>query len=301
MTSLRAVVPWIVGLAILAVVLHRVDLDATGAALARADLGTYLTWVLLYSALWLAIDSGVLAWLYGRADAGIGWCDIALERAATYPLMILSYHVASAALVARLGRYPSRGAARRTGALLAHYLCDLVALAGIAAVAAGFVELPGARLLQPLLLVLAAGAAGTLIAGRLGRGWLAGRPVVDVLADLSLTTLLGTVAGRALWYASFLAFVWQTGPLWGLSLPLAELAARMPIVLTVAALPIAPAGLGTTQAAMLALFAGLASPPDILAYALVYSGSLMGVRLPIGALALWLGRVRAASLGEART
>jgi hypothetical protein len=52
--------------------------------------------------------------------------------------------------------------------------------------------------------------------------------------------------------------------------------------MSVGALPITPGGLGTAQAAFVALFAGLADPERLLAYALVWAAALPLLRIPLG-------------------
>ena len=83
---------------------------------------------------------------------------------------------------------------------------------------------------------------------------------------------------------------WGALRLWGLPVPLADGVAFVPVVLFIGALPITPAGLGTTQAALVLLFSPYVPLPTpggraaaILAFALVYylfgivSQALMGL------------------------
>lgn len=289
MKALRITLPWGTALVILGFLFHRVDAGATWSALAEADTARYAALACVFSLVWLGIDAAVLTRLFAPLGVRLRWLEMARERAATYPLMIVSFHLASAALVARLGRL---GQARLTtlgGGMLVHYVADLAALCSVSL--AGTLLLDGglAAALRPVLALLALGAAGLLVAGRLARRALARRPVVDALAALDSADLAWVIAGRCAWYASFSVFVWSTAPCFDLTFPLADVAARMPIVLAVAALPIATGGIGTSQAALLALFSDLGSQPHLLAYGLVFGATLIVLRLPIGALALWRG------------
>ncbi len=287
MRTLRIIAPWFVALAILGFLFVRIDAHSTWSALREADSARYLTTACAFSLLWLAIDAAVLMRVFSPLGAELSWLEMARERAATYPLMILSYHLASAALVARLATRTSTSLSRLGGGILLHYLVDLLALAGISLVAASALSGPLASGLRPLLGLLTLGAAGLLLAGRLARRHLQARPVVEALAALSSTDIALVLLGRCAWYASFSVFVWATAPCFGLPFSLLDVAARMPLVLAISALPIAPAGLGTGQGAFLVLFEGLAPPPQLFAYALVFGATLIVLRIPLGVLALW--------------
>ena len=102
------------------------------------------------------------------------------------------------------------------------------------------------------------------------------------------------VALRWVFYASFAVFVWLTLPCFGLRVPFLGVLARMPLVQSIAALPIAPSGIGTAQAAMVAAFAGLGPSSSGLASALVYGLTLVALRLPLG-FAAWGRRLELAS------
>jgi uncharacterized membrane protein YbhN (UPF0104 family) len=225
---------------------------------------------------------------------------MAATRAATYPWMALSFDLANAALVARVRRASGVPLARLGGAMLVHYACDFFALSATAFAASLTLDDRIAALLRPLALALALGALAALAAARLGRSRLGRGGFAAALRAFRTRDLARLVALRALFYASFAAFVWSTLPCLGLEVPFTGVLARMPLVQSAAALPIAPAGLGTAQAAMLALFAGFGPPERWLAYALLYSATLIALRVPLG-FAVWgfAGSVRPRALEEA--
>jgi uncharacterized membrane protein YbhN (UPF0104 family) len=106
--------------------------------------------------------------------------------------------------------------------------------------------------------------------------------------------LARVVALRWIFYASFAVFVWLTLPCFALHAPFLDVLARMPLVQSIAALPISPSGVGTAQAAMLALFSGFGPPARWLAYSLVYGLTLVVLRLPLG-FAAWGRRLEVAA------
>jgi hypothetical protein len=295
-SALRVCLPWAVGLGLVAALLLRVDARSTWTALSHSDLQSFAPLAAAFLLAALCVDAWVLARLFSAAlGRQLAWSRMLCWRAASYAFLALSFHLASAALLARIRSRTDASWPELTGALLVHYLGDLVALAAIALAGSWAVELPALVLLRPVLAALLLGLCGLALLARARRGALAGRPVVAVAARLSLADLARLVAGRLLWYATAVAFVAATLPSFGVQIPLAALVGRMPIVLALAALPISPAGLGTTQAAMLALFGEFAPEPELLAYSLSYTGLLLA-RAPLGG-AVWLAESRAASAG----
>jgi uncharacterized membrane protein YbhN (UPF0104 family) len=282
----RLALPWLVGLAILAWLALRVDLPATLDAARGADLRRWLPLAFGFSALWLALDALALRALFARAGAPLGLAATALARAATYPWMALSYDLGNAALLARVRRASGAPLAALAGAMLVHYACDLLALFATASAASFALRDGAAAALRPFVLVLALGALGALAAARLGLSRVGRGSFGAALRGYRPRDLAALVGLRGALYASFALFVWSTLPCLGLRAPLLDVLARMPLVQSAAALPIAPGGLGTAQAAMLALFSDFGAPELWLAYGLLYSATLIAVRVPLG-FAVW--------------
>jgi hypothetical protein len=285
MSRLRLALPWAVGLGIVAALVARVDAGATLHALAEGDLARYLPAALGFIAAWLALDALLLSRLFSYLGPQLGWSRAAWLRASTYPAMALSFHLASAQLVAQLAREQRIGLARSAGGMLVHYLADAGALAAVALAGTWMTGGAGLAYLRIPLAAIALACGALLVAGRLGHALLRERSVVEVLAALPARALAGLALGRVAFHASVALFVWWTAPAFGLGAPLGALLGRMPVVLAVASLPISPGGLGTAHAAMLWLFEGFGSEAQILAYGLVYSLTLTVLRVPLGFLA----------------
>ncbi len=298
MSRIRPVLPWLVAAVILALLFARVDLEATLAALGTADLYAYTPIAVVFTVLWLALDAFVLRAVFARVGATLSFREMVLARAATYPWMVLSFDLSNAALVAGLRRSSGVPVASLAAAMLAHYACDLVALATVAAVGAVASEGAFAAVLRPMLIGLALVAAGILVSARMGVARFGRGRLADAVRAFRPRDLARVVALRWLFYASFALFVWLTLPCFALDVPFLAVLARMPVVQSIAALPISPGGIGTAQAAMVALFSGFGPASSWLAYSLVYSLTLVLLRLPIG-FAAWGGR--ASSAGERKT
>ena len=294
MKPIRLALPWLAGALILALLFARVDFAATLDAIEDAELLVYAPIALAFTGVWLALDAFVLRGLFACVGAELSFIRMARARAATYPWMALSFDLANVALVNELRRATGAPLAKLGGAMLAHYGCDLVALSTIAAAASLALDGPFAAILRPILLGLAGVAVAVVVAARLGVARIGRGAFADALRALRARDLARVVALRWLFYASFAVFVWATLPCFALRVPFLDVLARMPLVQSVAALPISPSGVGTAQAAMLALFAGFGPPARWLAYSLVYGLTLVLLRLPIG-FAAWGRRLELAA------
>jgi hypothetical protein len=285
-TKLRSALPWLCGAALLALLFARVDAAATLEALRAAELRLYAPIAVAFTGFWLALDAFVLRGLFARVGAHLCFGAMVHARAATYPWMALSFDLANAALVAGIRKRSGAPVPSLVGAMIAHYVCDLVALSTIAAAAALALSGPYTAALRPVVIGLALVAVGVLVGGRLGVSALGRGKLTEALRAFRPRDLARVVALRWIFYASFAVFVWLTLPCFALRAPFLDVLARMPLVQSVAALPIAPGGIGTTQAAMVALFAGFGPPARWLAYSLVYGATLVVLRVPLG-LAAW--------------
>lgn len=301
MSALRIALPWAAGLAIVAALVARIDGAALVAALAGTELTRYLPIALGFIALWLALDSLILSRLFSALGARVSWARAAQLRAATYPLMALSFHLGSAHWIASVAREQGIGLSRSAGGMLVHYLADVTALASVALAGTWTDGGAGVAYLRLPLAAIALACGGLLLAGRLSRALLRERAVLDALAALPAAGLVGLIAARAAFHASSALFVFCAAPAFGLVAPLGALVGRMPIVLAVASLPLSPGGLGTAHAAMLWLFAGFGSEARILAFGLIYTFTLSVLRLPLGAIAWWTLRGERRAAAEATT
>lgn len=299
--SLAPLASWLLAIGILGFLVWRADRDALLSALGSADLGRYVAATIGFVGIWLSIDAFVLSWLFGRLGARTGWTEMVRLRGATYLFIVVSLHLANAALVGLVHRRTGVPLARVTASMLVLYVGDLTALCAVSFFASLGASSQVLSVIRPVLAVVGLGLLALLAVGHALRARLAGRPFFGVVADLGPLDVATLVGLRAAFYASFVLFAWVTLPSFEIFLPLDAIASRMPVIMSIGALPITPAGLGTTQAAMLAFFGELADSGRVLAYALVYGLSLIVFRVPIGAALApgVLGSLRAGVRGGA--
>jgi hypothetical protein len=289
---MRRLAPWLVAAALLAAVFLRVDFAATARALAGADWPRFAAAAVPFTLVWLAIDAAALSRLVTRFHAPVAWREMLRLRGATYLLLVVSYDAAQAALALALSRRLGVPLLALGGTFLFWYAIDLGTIAALGSL--GALALPGALggALRPTLagvfvLIVSALAAGAWLA-RSGRlpGPLANARLLATLRRLRARDAAEWPLWRALFYASFVAFAAATLPAFGIRAPLPALLACVPVTLSLSALPITVAGLGSTQVAMLALYGAFADEASIVAYSLAHGACLVALRLPIG-LVCW--------------
>jgi uncharacterized membrane protein YbhN (UPF0104 family) len=106
--------------------------------------------------------------------------------------------------------------------------------------------------------------------------------IFEGLRTVAPARLLELFALRIAFGVCFVSVCAATFHAFGLSVPLAQVVPGVLIVALVAALPIAVAGLGTSQAAFVFLFADFASQEQLLAMSLVLSAGLLALRAGMG-------------------
>ena len=292
--SLRVALPWLVAAGLLGFVFWRVDLRAVAAALAGARWGLYLAVASGFTLLWFGLDSLVLARLLSRFHRPLTVRQVLPLRGASYLLMALSYDAAQAGLGLALHRRYGIPLLAIGGTYLFYYLIDLTTIGLLGS--AGAQALPGA-LGGALRIAVGALLGAALLALALLARW-SRSPSERVPRALRDSRLLATLrharprdvaeflAWRTSFYLSFVAFVACSLPAFGIHVPLRALAALVPVVMSVSALPVTVAGLGSTQLAMWTLYRPFAEPAAILAYSVVYSATLVLFRLPIALVCL---------------
>ena len=267
----RRWVPWLVAAGALALLFLRYPPGEVADAMSGKDALAVAPWTALVALLGLA-TMGVADWLVFSAFAsGLGPIDVVRGRAGTTILMTLHYGASVGGYGVWLARRTGAGAAVSTAAIAYQMLSDLCALCWFAL---GTTLLWGDALPQRevVLAFCAAGAGGTtlllLLGGRvvprrLGafvRGWRALGPARSGASiALRVVTLAINVGGTI---AAARAF--------GLDVPAGAMAAGLPVVYIVGALPLNVLGLGAVTAAWVAVFDGFAPGAEILAFQFVW-------------------------------
>ena len=258
MKLLRRLWPWLLGVAILAIVISRVPLAAFRAAvghgphvaLALTNVGIALLTLTTDSfATWL----GLVALKLRRPLA-----DVVAVRGATFALFVLNYAVGQGAFGYYLHKSGTKGM-RAVGAtlfLLGTNLAMLLVLTLIA-VLVGDVVMPNAHFVT--VLEIACGALAAYLAViALSPGVIRNREIFAPLFDAGVGGHLLAMAGRIPHVVGLVLGQWAALRVWGVAVPFEVGLVVMPVVVIASVLPLSPAGLGTTQAALVYCFASYA-------------------------------------------
>jgi uncharacterized membrane protein YbhN (UPF0104 family) len=286
---LRALVPWGVAALVLVYVFSHTSVPALAGALARVSLWRFALVLLGLTVGALLADAWVI-WLALRATAlhverdapgdsvarpALAYRDVFLVRGASALLSLLSYGAGQGGVMYFLYRRHGISVAAGASAVLlatAASMAVLALLSGLGILAGAIPDRPEIRAVAwvalaavPAYVGLVAARPRFLLRHQLFRALFAVRP-------LALVHVLGA---RVLHLGVLITGHWLVMHLFGIAVPPAAALLRLPAMFMVAALPISPAGLGTTQAAAITLFSSHAGAPDqaareatVLAYSL---------------------------------
>jgi len=279
----RKALPYFGTLLIFALIFWRIPIAEVGEALARAPVIKFFGVFLPFSAFYWMIDSLCLTWVVRRFNAPLRFRDIVPIRASMYLLALVNTNLGQGGVawyVHRIAKVPFLEVLSSILfiALMEVYQLFLFSTLGV------FLYHPSSpaqieivRILRVAYLIawLALAAIIVLFAqarrsnrvrawitgsrfGAIAGSFLAARPLdYAIVLGIKAPSFLGSVL------AQYFAL-----SLYGIAIPFAKLILFLPLVFLAAALPIAVAHLGTSQAAWLLFFSGNAPDVTILSYSL---------------------------------
>jgi hypothetical protein len=276
-TIARRTWPWLMGLVILGFVITRFDLATFKGAITR---GPHIALALVnlgINVFVLATDSvstwvGLIAVKLRRP-----FLKVVVVRGATYLLFVINYAVGQGGF----GYYLYRSGVkplRATGATLFLIGTNLATLLVVTTTAWAIRGIDTASATMWWTLVaLCAGFVVYLIIIAIAPGPLARREMLAPLFDAGIRGHALAMVGRLPHIAVIVLGHWIAMRVWGIDVPFAVGITVMPAVVIASVLPISPAGLGTTQAALVFFFrdyAAGATADDrgavVLAFAIVH-------------------------------
>ena len=288
-TLVQRVLPAIVSVAILAFLLRGIEL---------AKLADAVTWrvvlimgggLLLYGAATLYLETlSLRRQLEGVSDEVSDW-TIARSKCASYLLGVLHYALGAAALSVLLQRRAGIPLARAASVVILVASVDLVIVLSLAAFGTAWVQTAGAGVHGGILIAGVAGFFGGLALLRTDRSLgpldrLRQLTVFEGIRTVPLARLLELLALRLAFATCFVSICGAAFVAFHVSAPIVEVVAGVLVVALVAALPIAVAGLGTSQYAFVELFQAYADRETLLAMSLVLSAGMLLLRALMGIL-----------------
>ena len=106
--------------------------------------------------------------------------------------------------------------------------------------------------------------------------------VLNIFQEAGTKTIIELVFIRGFYFFSFIVFFHFSLKAFSIDIPFPALAVYIPVIFYIGTLPITPFGIGTIQAAMIFFFNEYSTEANILAFSIVYTTSLIVLRLPVG-------------------
>jgi uncharacterized membrane protein YbhN (UPF0104 family) len=268
--SWKRVLPAAVSLGILVWILRGVEPSALVAALTWRVGALMVPALLAYGAVTLWIETLSLTRPLETVSSTISKWTAARIKCASYLLGVVNYALGVAAL-----------------SVLLISSVDLLVVLGLAGIATAWMQSGAPAVNAGALFLALAGFFGGLALlrtpaslGPLDR--LRSLPIFEGMRNVPASRLAELFALRILFAVCFVSICGAAFAAFEVSAPFVVVVAGVLIVAVVAAIPIAVAGLGTSQAAFLYLFADYASQETLLAMSLILSAGMLGLRALMG-------------------
>lgn len=286
--------PWLGATALLVYLFREVPLEEAWLATRTARIDLFLPEIAAAILVWFLLDSRALAYLFTRFNAPVSWSEARSMRGVTYLLTVLNWNVGTAAIILYMRRAKRVPALEATGSMFFYGNCDALIMATLALVGSLALEdSPAVETIRKAALGFMAFLALTLLAvvsSRPDWRWLRkirGAAVVRSYRLAQPKDFLFVLGIKLAYFIVFIWIFWAGSHAFGIQIPFALALASAPAVMLVAALPIAPAGIGTQAAAMVFFWSDYGTKAEILAFGLVFP-----VALVVGRCLLGLGYLR---------
>jgi len=285
----KRVLPAVVSLGILVWILRGIDPSALVRALTWRVGALMIPSLLAYGVVTLWIEALSLTRPLEAVSGTISKWTAARIKCASYLLGVVNYALGVAALSVLLQRRVGLPLGRAVSVVLLISSVDLLVVLGLAGIATAWMQSGAPGVDAGVLFVALAAFFGGLALLRTP----ASLGPLDRLRSLSIFEGMRTVpaprlaelfALRVFFAVCFVSICAAAFAAFRVRAPFVEIVAGVLLVAVVAAIPIAVAGLGTSQAAFLYLFADYASPETLLAMSLILSAGMLGLRALMGAV-----------------
>jgi len=288
-TRLRAVLPWLVAVSLLAWLFHMIPAAKLRAALESVSIPTFAALVLAFVVVNLAADTAATwaTFRYCLPGVALNYLEVLKIRGATYLLAILNYSVGQGGIALFLSRRYKVPIGRAVGAVMLTMGVNAVLVAGCAGLGVLVGGAPASPTLRWVVLALGVGFLGYLAVIAAKPALFARRKILAPLFEAGLGGHLVVALARLPHIAVLLAGHYAAMRVFGVAPPPGQALALLPVLFIVATLPVSPMGLGTAQATAVALFTPFAigaTLADRQAAVMAYSLSLQFTSLLVQAL-----------------
>ena len=291
MQKLKQILKWLLPIAVsgglLAYMLSSIDMSGVQDQITGKVIWIFGSALLVYGAvsLWLEARSVVL--LVRSTDHSLTIWTAARIKSASYLLYILHYTLGAGALAVLLRRRANMTLSGAGGIVLLIVLFDMSVLVILSSVSAAFQSSDAAALRAGVITAAGFGIATGFAVLRTSRPLgplerLRGLALFRAARTTELRVLAELAVLRLLFVMGFIGVGIAALEAFDVNVPLGMTVINITIVAIVATIPIAVAGIGTSQAAFLAVFDKWSDPGTLLACSLTFSAGLIGLRAAIG-------------------
>lgn len=253
----RRVLPFGTALALLAFVLFRLDFAAFWRAVSSTHYVLFFLFTFAFNAALLAADVLATQWVYRRLVCPLRYGELFVIRAASYLPSLLNHHVGQAWLTYFMSKVYRASLWRVAGATLLVYATTFGCVFLIGAASLPFNH-GRVTWLAPTTLLIGAAGLGYMLVIALKPKVMRARQATAALVDTGVRGHLLALAYRLPHVAVLFIGTWVPFAFFGVSIPLTDALAYIPVVMLVTALPITPQGVGTRDLIALQLLAGYA-------------------------------------------
>jgi hypothetical protein len=283
----QRLLPAVVSVVALLWLFSTIEPAALAAALSWKVAAVLLPTLAVYGAVTLVLEATSIVMLMSFRPAGFGLWTAARIKSASYLLGIVNYTLGAAALTVLLRRRAGMGLGESASIVLLITSVDMAILMIMAAAGTTLIETgaPGVR--AGLFALLVVGFVVGLTVLRLPTNLgpierLRSLTVFQALRTTPLSRLAKLAVMRVFFTSSFIALGGAAFAGFGIPVPASDLIVGMVVVGVVSALPIAVAGLGTGQIAVVQAFGNFADKETLLALSLVLTAGLLSLRAGMG-------------------
>lgn len=281
-------IPWVIGISVLSYLIWRIEPKPLLEALSHAQLWIYIPVLVVFVYGSFLLDTQNLQALMRNFGHALTFAESKIIRGASYLIMVVDYTLGMGSVVYFFHVANQVSLLRGTAIMIYYNYINQLALVLLAAL--------GYPLLGLSLPWLTKGVIGCLILSGLTIAVIGiirqtdHRMVRKIKENALAQSFIESSAGayainviyRMIYYFSYVLFFYLAVRAFAMDIPFTTLLAYVPIILLVISIPISPFGLGTSQAAMLFLFKDYGSQPQILAFSLAYSVSVLILRAVLG-------------------
>ena len=281
----QRLLPALVSVGALILAFRGTELSALAAALSWRVVAVLVPTLLAYGAVTLFLEAASVVLLMSSRPAGFGLWTVARIKSASYLLAIVNFTLGAGALTVLLRRRAGIGLGESASIVLLIVSVDLVILMVMAAAGITLMKtgVPGAGLFALLVVGFVVGMTVLRMPAHLGPiERIRSLTVFEALRVTPLSRLGKLAVLRVFFTSSFIAIGGAAFVAFGIPIPLSDLVVGMVVVGVVGALPIAVAGLGTGQIAVIEVFGHLADKETLLALSLVLTAGMIALRAGMG-------------------